>query len=105
MERKIQYKRSLLDYFGVNSLLFNESSVGEVLGYLSQAIAGERLDRQSQDVRSTFYHQTMKAIIMVLFLKPHEQYAYAAGKCVLDVISQNFAIFLRAILPVVTSLI
>lgn len=100
MERKPQYKKSLLEYFGVNSLLFNESSIGEVLGYLSQAIAGERFDRQSQDNRNTHHHQTMKAILLVLFLKSHEQYAYASRKCLLDVVSQNFGLFMRAILPV-----
>jgi hypothetical protein len=75
MERKKLYKKSLLEYFGVNSLLFNESSIGEVLGYLSQAIAGEKNDRQTPDSRLSYYHQTMKAILMVLFLKSHEQYA------------------------------
>lgn len=100
MERKPQYKKSLLEYFGVNSLLFNESSIGEVLGYLSQAIAGERFDRQAPDTRNSHHHQTMKAVLLVLFLKSHEQYAYASRKCLLDVVSQNFAMFMRAILPV-----
>lgn len=71
-------KRFVFDYISINSLMFNEVSLGDVMDYLLSALEVERPESEG-------HKNAMKCIFETIFAPAYQAYAFSSNMCMSEV--------------------